>query len=101
MDPIVDWPARMREMAEFVGLTAAELDLVRNSAPLILKHAENLTAAVYDNFLKFPEAARFFLTGQGQVDEERLERRRHTLMRWLRAPSTPSRSATSSRPAVS
>ncbi len=84
MPHIVDWPARMREVAEFVGLGPAELALVRDTAPAVLKHAEGLTAAVYDHFLKFPEARKFFVTDGGEVDEERLARRRQSLSRWLR-----------------
>ncbi|HLF03799.1 MAG TPA: protoglobin family protein [Dehalococcoidia bacterium] len=84
MPQVVDWSARMREMVEFVGLTPAELELVRATGPLVLKHAEELTAAVYDHFLKFPQARQFFLTDDGQVDPERLARRKHSLARWLR-----------------
>ena len=54
-----------------------------------MKNAEDLTAAVYDHFLEFPNTARFFLTEEGEVDEERLTRRRHSLMRWLRASIAP------------
>ena len=84
MPRIVDWPARMKEVADFVGLGPAELKLVQATAPVVLKHAEDLTAAVYDHFLEFPEARKFFLTAEGQVDEEKLVRRKHSLLRWLR-----------------
>ena len=83
MTSIVDWAARMREMAEFVGFDQEALDLVQFSAPILLRHAEELTAAVYDHFLKFPSTAQFFLTEEGKVDEQRVERRKHTLARWL------------------
>ena len=84
MPRIVDWPARMKEVAEFVGLGPAELEVVRDSAPVVLQHAEALTAAVYDHFLEFPPTRRFFLAEDGQVDEEKLDRRKHSLLRWLR-----------------
>ena len=84
MSQFVDWPARMKEVAEFVGLGSAELEVVQATGPLVLEHGEELTAAVYDNFLKFPQARKFFLTGEGLVDEERLDKRKHTLLRWLR-----------------
>ena len=54
MARIVDWPARMAEVAKFVGLGPDELELLRATAPVVLKHAEELTAGVYDHFLKFP-----------------------------------------------
>ena len=84
MPGIVDWPARMREVAEFVGLGPAELELVRSTAPVIGKLAEELTASVYDQFLRFPEARKFFLAADSQVDQERLVRRKESLARWLR-----------------
>ena len=84
MPRIVDWPARMREVAEFVGLSQAELDVVQSTAPVVLDHGEELTAAVYDHFLKFADSRKFFLGEDGNVDEPKLERRKHSLLRWLR-----------------
>lgn len=81
---IFDWPARMRQMADFVGFTDDDLALVRASGPILLAHADELTAAVYDHFLQFPPAARFFLTPEGDIDQTRLDRRKHSLARWLR-----------------
>ena len=81
---VVDWPAHMKELAEFVGFGQAELTVLQATGPLILQHGEELTAAVYDHFLKFPQARKFFLTSEGQVDEERLTRRKQNLLRWLR-----------------
>ena len=81
---VVNWPARIQEIAAFVGLTEEEGGLIQESGPLLLEHAEELTDAVYDNFLKFPPARVFFINEQGDVDEPRLVRRKHTLIRWLR-----------------
>lgn len=85
MPGIVDWPARMREMVEFVGLTPDELELVQSTGPILLAHADELTSAIYDHFLKFPESRQFFLTEDGAVDPERIDRRKHSLARWLQA----------------
>ena len=38
MPRIVDWPGRMREVAEFVGLGQAELAVIQTTAPVILDH---------------------------------------------------------------
>ena len=81
---IFDWPARMQQMADFVGFTEDDLALVRGSGPILLAHAEELTTAVYDHFLQFPPTARFFLTPAGEIDQARLDRRKHSLARWLR-----------------
>jgi hypothetical protein len=81
---IFDWPARMQQMADFVGFTEDDLALVRTSGPILLARAEELTTAVYDHFLQFPATARFFLTPEGEIDQTRLDRRKHSLARWLR-----------------
>ena len=83
MPHIVDWPGRLKQLAEFVGLDQGELDLIKSTSVAVTKHADDLTAAVYDNFLKFPETRRFFLADDGEVDEDRLTRRKHSLTRWL------------------
>ena len=84
MSRIIDWPARMEEVASFVGLGQAELDALRTTAPAVLKHAEEITASVYDHFLEYPESRNFFLTETGEVNQDRLARRKHSLTRWLR-----------------
>ena len=81
---VVDWPARLKEMASFVGLTDEDFRLIQASAPTIMDHAQGLTDAVYDHFLKFPPARQYFVTENGEVDEERLAKRKHTLIRWLK-----------------
>ncbi len=84
MSQIVDWPARMREVAGFVGLDQGELDIIESTRDLVLERGEELTAEVYNHFVEFPETLRFFLGEDGDVDEEKLARRKQGLMRWLR-----------------
>ena len=84
MAHIIDWPGRLKQLAEFVGLDQAELDLIKSTSDAVSKHVDELTAAVYDNFLRFPETRRFFLEDDGEVDDVRLTRRKHSLARWLR-----------------
>lgn len=81
---IFDWPARMRQMADFVGFTDEDLELLRASGPLLIDRADDLAAAVYEHFLSYPATARYFLTRDGEVNETRLTRRKHSLARWLR-----------------
>src|ERR1044071_5931859 len=82
--PGTDMPRFIREMMEFVGLGESDVEAIRGSAPVVLRHADELTAALYEHFLKFPRSARFFLRDDGSVDTERIERRKHSLTRWLR-----------------
>ena len=84
MTQVIDWPGRMQELADFVGLDQAGLKLIQLTREVVLAHGEELTASVYDNFLDFPGSRRFFADEQGEVNEERLTRRKHSLMRWLR-----------------
>jgi len=57
---------------------------IRRSAPVVRGHAERLTAALYEHFLAFPRSAELFLREDGAVDTERVDRRKHSLGRWLR-----------------
>ena len=84
MTQLFDWPARMQELAEFVGLNQDGLELIQATREVVLEHGEELTASVYDNFLDFPETRRFFVDEHGEINEDRLTRRKHSLMRWLR-----------------
>ena len=82
--PGTDMPRFIREMMEFVGIGEPDVAAIRSSAPVVLRHADELTAALYEHFLAFPRSARFFLRDDGSVDLERIERRKHSLTRWLR-----------------
>jgi hypothetical protein len=81
--PGADMPGFVQELIDFVGLAEADLAVIRRSAPALLKHEEAITDALYEHFLKFPAAARFFLLPDGTPDQSRLQRRKHSLGRWL------------------
>jgi hypothetical protein len=83
--PAADLGPFIQELAAFVQWSGADADAVRRSAPLVLARETELTTAVYEHFLAHPAAARFFLKADGSPDAERLERRKHSLARWLRA----------------
>ena len=82
--PGADMEGFIRELLEFVELGAGDIALIRRTAPVVLKHERALTDALYEHFLKFPATARFFLKDDGTPDALRLERRKHSLGRWLR-----------------
>jgi hypothetical protein len=82
--PATDMPRFLRELADFVGFGEADAAVVCRTAPLVLAREAELTAALYEHFLKFPASARFFLGEDGEPDRVRIERRRHSLGRWLR-----------------
>jgi hypothetical protein len=83
--PATDMPRFVRELAAFVGFDDTDAATVRRTASLVLAQEAALTAALYERFLRFPASARFFLGADGEPDRARLERRRHSLARWLRA----------------
>ena len=82
--PGADMQGFVRELMEFVELDDADVATIRRTAPAILRHEQAITAALYEHFLKFPATARFFLKDDGTPDPQRLERRKHSLGRWLR-----------------
>jgi Protoglobin len=82
--PGADMQGFVRELMEFVELGDADVATIRRTAPAILKHEQVITAALYEHFLKFPATARFFLKDDDTPDAQRLERRKHSLGRWLR-----------------
>jgi hypothetical protein len=82
--PATDMPRYVRELCDFVGFGEADAAMVRESAPAVLAREAELTTALYDHFLKFPESAKFFLAPDGSPDTARIERRKHSLGRWLR-----------------
>jgi hypothetical protein len=82
--PATDMPRFVREMMAFVGLGEPEVETIRRTAPVVLAQEAAFTAALYEHFLRFPATARFFLGEDGTPDAARLERRKHSLGRWLR-----------------
>jgi protoglobin len=82
--PATDMPRFVRELMDFVGFDERDAALVRGSAPVVLAREAEFTAALYEHFLRFPESARFFLGEDGTPDTARIERRKHSLGRWLR-----------------
>ena len=82
--PGADMLGFVTEQLAFVGLGDEDMAVIRRTAPLVLAHEEALTSALYDHLLKFPATARFFVKEDGSPDRERIERRKHSLARWLR-----------------
>ena len=82
--PATDMPRFVRELMDFVGFDERDAATVRASAPAVLAREADFTTALYDHFLKFPDSARFFVGADGAPDAARLERRKHSLGRWLR-----------------
>jgi len=74
----------VRAQMAFVGLADADIETIRRTAPLVLEHEAAITEALYDHFLRFPETRKFFVGHDGAPDLPRLERRKHSLGRWLR-----------------
>src|SRR5919197_4499812 len=82
--PGADLEGFVRELMAFVELADVDVAVIRRTAPVLLKHEGTITEAIYEHFLKFPATARFFLLEDGTPNRQRLERRKHSLGRWLR-----------------
>lgn len=74
----------VHELMAFIDLNDTDITTIRRTAPIMLQHERAITEALYEHFLKFPATARFFLAPDGAPDQQRLERRKHSLGRWLR-----------------
>jgi hypothetical protein len=81
--PGADMAGFIREAADFVGFSEAEVAVIRRTAPLVLQHEPAIADALYEHFVNFPATARFFLLPDGTPDYQRLARRKHSLGRWL------------------
>jgi hypothetical protein len=82
--PAADMERFLKDALAFVGWTEADATAVRRTAPLVLAREAALTTALYDHFLSMPDSARFFLGADGTPDRARLERRKHSLAKWLK-----------------
>jgi hypothetical protein len=82
--PATDMERFVRELMAFVDLGETDVARIRATAPLVRAHEPALTAALYEHLLGFPEAARYFADEAGRPDPARIERRKHSLGRWLR-----------------
>jgi hypothetical protein len=82
--PGADMERFLKDALAFVGWSEADATVVRRTAPLVLAREAALTSALYDHFLSMPDSARFFLGADGAPDRVRLERRKHSLAKWLR-----------------
>ena len=84
LPPGADMLGFVNEQMAYVGLGEDDFARIRATAPLVLAHETDLTAALYEHLLAFPATRHFFLRPDGAPDHERIERRKHSLGRWLR-----------------
>ncbi len=82
--PGADMERFLHDALTFIGWSEADAGVVRRTAPLVLAREAALTSALYDHFLSMPESARFFLGADGAPDRVRIERRKHSLGKWLK-----------------
>ena len=74
-----------RYMAEFIGLTAADILAVRQTKPIIEKSLSKIVGEFYEHLLSYPPTRKFFLKRDGSLDIEYIElRMRHLSNFWIR-----------------
>ncbi|HSJ59523.1 MAG TPA: Rieske 2Fe-2S domain-containing protein [Anaerolineae bacterium] len=74
-----------RYMAEFIGLTEADVDVIRRTRPILEKHLPDVVARFYAHLLRYPPTRRVFSRADGSIDHDYLElRMRHQHNFWLR-----------------
>jgi len=77
-----------RYMAEFVGFTRADAEIIAQARPIIEKHLPNIVADFYDQLLRYPPTRKVFLKPDGTIDQEHVEKRMlFQINFWLRSAS--------------
>jgi nitrite reductase/ring-hydroxylating ferredoxin subunit/hemoglobin-like flavoprotein len=72
-------------IGEFIGLTKADAEAIKQTKPIIEKHLPEIVAKFYSHLLRYPPTRKFFLKKDGSVDQEYVElRMRHLTNFWLR-----------------
>ena len=95
-----DSGAYFRYMSEFVGLTAKDAEMIRQTKPVIEKHLPEIVGKFYTHLLRYPPTRQWFLREDGTVDQDYLElRMRHLTNFWLRTADAMSRWAPARVPA--
>lgn len=75
-----------RYMAEFIGFTAQDAEIIKRTKPVIEKHLPEIVSKFYTHLLRYPPTRKFFLKADGTLDQEYLElRMRHLTNFWLRS----------------
>ena len=82
--PGSDMERFLKDQLAFVGFSDDDVAVIRRTGHLVLAREQELTTALYDHFMSMPDSARFFLKPDGSPDETRLQRRKHSLAKWLR-----------------
>jgi hypothetical protein len=82
--PGADMERFLRDAMTFGGFGDDDIAVIRRTGHLVLEKEAELTTALYDHFLSMPDSARFFLAPDGTPDRPRIERRKHSLARWLK-----------------
>lgn len=74
-----------RYMAEYVGFTPADAEIIRQTRPIIAKHLPAIVSDFYLHLLRYPLTRRLFLQPDGTINEPYLIlRMRHLSNFWLR-----------------
>jgi nitrite reductase/ring-hydroxylating ferredoxin subunit len=77
-----------RYMAQFVGFTEADAEVIAQTRPIIEKHLPGIVADFYDQLLRYPPTRKVFLKADGTIDQEYVEKRMLFQTNfWLRSAS--------------
>lgn len=74
-----------RYMAEYVGFTPADADVIRQTRPIIAKYLPDIVSDFYTHLLRYPRTRALFLLPDGTLNQAYLVlRMRHLSNFWLR-----------------
>jgi len=84
-DDVAEAGRFFRYMAEYVGLTPADVSVIRQTQPIIAKHLSDIVSEFYIHLLRYPFTRSLFLHPDGTINEPYLMlRMRHLANFWLR-----------------
>ena len=79
----IDWPDRLREVINYIGLTEDDRATIKSTGPIVRKHAVQLTNEIYDHIFNFNSASQFFVRDDGTPDPKRIQDNKDSMVQWL------------------
>ena len=75
-----------RYMAEFIGFSIEDAEIIKRTKPVIEKHLPDIVSKFYSHLLRYPPTRKYFQKADGTLDQEYIElRMRHLTNFWLRS----------------
>lgn len=78
-----DLKYRVDHLKEFVGWTADDEAMIKNTIGKLARHAEKVVDSIYDHLFRWSSTAKYFVDKKGRLRQAFLTKRKETLTNWL------------------